>query len=102
MFARHECAASDVVVCSTHVRVSARSRFLDTNLFREKVDAREQTVTLIVSDKGRGFRPEQVQGGGLGILGMRERVELLGGRFELVSQPGEGTRIRADLPLAAT
>jgi len=71
-------------------------------LFREKVDAREQTVTLIVSDKGRGFRPEQVQGGGLGILGMRERVELLGGRFELVSQPGEGTRIRADLPLAAT
>jgi signal transduction histidine kinase len=33
-------------------------------------------------------------------MGMRERVEVLGGRFDVISQPGGGTTIRATLPLA--
>jgi len=66
------------------------------------LDTGEHRVTLIVRDKGKGFRPEVVQSSGLGMLGMRERVELLGGRFEVVSQPGGGTQIRADLPLEAS
>ena len=53
-----------------------------------------------VSDKGPGFdvrqRPRQ---GHLGLAGMRERAELLGGRLELESSPGAGTRVRAFLPL---
>ena len=64
-----------------------------------ELNAGERSVTLIVRDEGVGFRPEMVQGSGLGILGMRERVGLLGGHFEVVSQPGAGTQIRADLPL---
>jgi signal transduction histidine kinase len=54
-----------------------------------------------VSDKGPGFdvgrRPGQ---GHLGLAGMRERAELLGGRLEVESRPGGGTRVRAYLPTA--
>jgi signal transduction histidine kinase len=53
-----------------------------------------------VSDRGGGFdvrqRPLQ---GHLGLTGMRERAELLGGRLELESSVGGGTRVRAFLPL---
>jgi signal transduction histidine kinase len=40
--------------------------------------------------------------GSLGLLGMRERVELLGGSLEVESAPGRGTRIRAVFPLSKT
>ena len=54
-----------------------------------------------VADSGPGFDPAQPLGTvHLGVAGMRERTELLGGRFELESAPGRGTRVRAWLPLA--
>jgi signal transduction histidine kinase len=57
-------------------------------------------LALEVGDTGPGFDPGQRPGEGhLGLAGMRERTELLGGRFELTSGPGIGTRIRAYLPL---
>jgi signal transduction histidine kinase len=55
-----------------------------------------------VSDKGPGFDTSRNVGQGhLGLAGMRERAELLGGRLELVSMLGAGTTVRAFLPLAA-
>ena len=41
-----------------------------------------------------------IDGGHLGLQGMRERVELLGGRFDVQSAPDKGTVVRASLPLA--
>ncbi len=53
-----------------------------------------------ISDTGQGFELDDVVGNGrLGLSGMRERVELLGGQFEVNSAPGYGTTIRAVLPL---
>ena len=64
-------------------------------------DANDGYLAVEVSDRGPGFetgtKPAQ---GHLGLAGMRERTELLGGRFELESSPGTGTRVRAFLPLA--
>jgi signal transduction histidine kinase len=57
-------------------------------------------LELTVRDLGAGFSPESVDGGRLGLLGMRERAELLGGEFHLRSQPGAGTEVRVTLPLA--
>jgi signal transduction histidine kinase len=55
-------------------------------------------VELVVSDDGAGFDRGELTAG-FGLLGMRERVELLGGRLDLDSQPGEGTRIHVRLPV---
>jgi signal transduction histidine kinase len=56
-------------------------------------------VTLEIRDDGVGFRPEEsptlVQEGHLGLIAMRERVETIGGTWELQSAPGEGTVVRA-------
>ncbi len=65
---------------------------------------RDGRVTLEVEDDGQGFdaaavRPSAADGRGFGLLGMRERIELLGGTFDLDSAPGEGTRITATLPI---
>ena len=43
------------------------------------------------------FRAEPA-GNGIGLASMRERVEMLGGTFELASSPGKGTRIRVEVP----
>jgi signal transduction histidine kinase len=59
-------------------------------------------VRLDVEDDGVGFDPaEAARRGGIGLIGMRERVAWLGGRFDVASAPGAGTRVRVELPLDA-
>lgn len=60
----------------------------------------EATLYVEIMDAGPGLSPQTaVSHGRLGLVGMRERVELLGGQFELASKPGLGTAVRASLPL---
>ena len=59
-------------------------------------------VTLIVEDDGKGFdKPvtSAVNDGHWGLLGMKERAEMMGGKFGLSSRPGKGTRITVHLPV---
>lgn len=58
-------------------------------------------LELAISDDGPGFiwNESVVWDGHLGIIGMRERVESLGGIFRVESAPGEGTKVLARLPL---
>lgn len=60
-------------------------------------------LVLSISDKGKGFDPGAPPVGDLrprlGIQGMRERIELLGGTFRVLSAPGKGTVVEARLPL---
>jgi two-component system sensor histidine kinase UhpB len=57
-------------------------------------------ITLVVADNGRGL-PAQPSPRGLGLLGAGERAAALGGRFDIHSQPGHGTRLRLWLPRGA-
>jgi signal transduction histidine kinase len=57
----------------------------------------ETTIELTIRDDGAGFDPER-KTDGFGVLGMRERAELLHGTLEVDSSPGEGTVVRASLP----
>jgi signal transduction histidine kinase len=50
-----------------------------------------------VSDDGQGFDPQRTRG--LGILGMEERVKRLGGSLAVKSAAGQGTVLKAELPL---
>jgi signal transduction histidine kinase len=56
-------------------------------------------VTLTVRDTGIGFDPAAPRGERLGLLGMRERSELLGGTFAVKTAPGKGTEIEVVIPL---
>ncbi|HZR95755.1 MAG TPA: GAF domain-containing protein [Gaiellaceae bacterium] len=58
------------------------------------------SVSVVVEDDGVGFEPSKTREGGLGLVGMRERVTLLGGRFEIESRPGYGTTFVVEVPLA--
>jgi PAS domain S-box-containing protein len=57
-------------------------------------------LTLEIKDDGQGFDPQQTFPGHLGLQSMRERVEKLGGRFELESAAGQGTTVRVWVPVA--
>ena len=74
----------------------------ETVLVACNVSANE--LTIEIEDDGTGFDPEEVRqprenGQGLGLLGMRERLSLLGGTCSVESQPGQGTRVLIRLPL---
>lgn len=62
-----------------------------------QVEADQLHMTL--EDSGIGFDTWQRDASRLGILGMRERTELLGGQFSLSSAPGSGTRVEVSIPL---
>jgi signal transduction histidine kinase len=51
-------------------------------------------LKLTISDDGKGFDPDSVGSGGIGLANMKRRISLIGGRFDLASQPGGGTRLQ--------
>ena len=59
---------------------------------------KDASVTAVIEDDGRGFDPANTREGGFGLLGMRERVELIGGRLD-VEANGAGTTIVAEVPV---
>jgi signal transduction histidine kinase len=82
---------------------------------RKHAGAREATVTMtsdgvgqlrvVIADDGQGFTPGRQWNGkarALGLTSMRERVEALGGTFQVNSQPGSGTQVTATIPLPPT
>ncbi len=56
-------------------------------------------VRLVIEDDGAGIDPADSNESGYGLLGMRERATRLGGTLSIESQPGEGTRVQAHIPL---
>jgi signal transduction histidine kinase len=64
-----------------------------------KVTCTPSGAVAVVSDDGVGFSVE-TSNTGLGVLGIRERVRELRGKFSVSSEPGKGTRLEVSLPLA--
>lgn len=64
------------------------------------LDTRGERVILEISDNGRGFAPDEPHAG-LGLAGMRERGERLGGTLTVLSRPGRGTSVRLTAPLTS-
>ena len=66
------------------------------------LSATPEQLQLRVSDRGPGFDPHGAQGSGrLGLAGMRERAEMLGGRFDVDSSVGSGTTVLVSWPVSA-
>jgi signal transduction histidine kinase len=83
----------------TNVARHAGARRVQVHLRKDGPELR-----LSIRDDGQGFdvpaaRRKAAGGGSLGLLGMQERVLLLGGQMEIESAPGQGTLVRARFPL---
>lgn len=91
----------------TNIAKHANSQHVQINLILESDDYNPgKRVVLKIQDDGRGFQmqpPKRIWDGAeshLGLLGMRERVESLGGLLVLWSEPGKGTLVCASVPLS--
>jgi signal transduction histidine kinase len=58
----------------------------------------DEAILIDVADDGRGFDPGSARAG-VGLSAMRERVEGLGGKIEIRSRPGEGTKVMVRVPV---
>ena len=67
-----------------------------------RLERGEGRLVVSVEDDGRGFAVDEVRaaGRGLGLFGMNERAAYLGGTVEVRSEPGRGTRVLAEIPVA--
>lgn len=65
------------------------------------VERRQQAIVAVVEDDGQGFDAEQIhRDGRLGLIGIRERADILGGRVMIESAQGRGTSLFIWIPLA--
>jgi signal transduction histidine kinase len=80
----------------TNVALHARARHVRIGL-----NASNGTLRAVVQDDGIGMKPYDAsrQGQGLGLLGMRERIERAGGVLRIRSRQGRGTRLVAEIPM---
>jgi signal transduction histidine kinase len=79
----------------TNVLRHAAAEHVGVELYRA-----DRRLVLTVEDDGVGFDPAE-RSQGVGLVGMRERAELVGGSLELDSEPGMGSQVRLEIPLAA-
>ena len=82
----------------TNVRKHARAREVTVTLTSIEPDQ----LKIVIADDGQGFAPNNQRNGKarpLGLTSMRERVEALGGTFQVNSQPGSGTQVMATIPI---
>jgi PAS domain S-box-containing protein len=82
----------------TNVARHARASTAEVKI--QKVDG---CICMKIKDDGKGFEKERVlsarRGQRLGLLGMRERLDMVGGKFTVTSRPSKGTTVLAQVPL---
>lgn len=64
-----------------------------------KVEWLKQKINIIVKDNGKGFDPNEAKEKSFGLIGMRERVDLLDGTMKIISSPGKGATILFSIPI---
>ncbi|PZW70142.1 PAS domain S-box-containing protein [Pseudomonas sp. URMO17WK12:I1] len=75
-------------------------RHAEAHTVTVRLELQGDSLCLSISDDGRGFDPVGVRADSFGLVGMRERVLMLGGQLNLDSRPGEGTLLRVRVPLS--
>lgn len=78
------------------------ARHSQATLVKVHLDITDNAVKLVVDDNGKGFDPDIINhGNSLGLKLIKDRVEMLGGKFEIDSTIGKGTRITFSVPAGA-
>lgn len=66
---------------------------------RLEMIATPETLSLAIVDDGTGFNPDDIPADRYGLVGINERVHLMGGKLDLQSAPEAGTRLKVTIPL---
>lgn len=83
----------------TNAARHAGARNITIRVWRDVASAEApDAITFSVTDDGRGMNPN-IPHAGLGLIGMRERVEMLNGKWSVATAPGQGLRITARIPI---
>ncbi len=77
------------------------ARYAEAKRVRISATRGNDTITLTITDDGRGFDTKTVGRGSFGLLGMRERLAALGGHLSIDSAPNRGTSLIVSLPINA-
>jgi signal transduction histidine kinase len=102
MQAEPDATATGALLRVAQEALSNAARHADASQIDVSAEVTPQHALLAVRDNGIGFKaaPElSALGGHWGLLGMRERIEALGGTFSIDSAPGRGATVTAELPL---
>jgi signal transduction histidine kinase len=78
----------------TNVRRHSESENVQVDLIKKS-----DVIQIEIEDWGVGFDPENTSGDCFGLVGIQERVRMLGGNAIIDSEPGKGTRVVVKLPL---
>ncbi|MDZ5784079.1 sensor histidine kinase [Marinococcus luteus] len=69
------------------------------DLLRVQLEQRPTSITILIKDDGKGFDVQKERDKSFGLLGMRERVNALGGELTIDSVVGQGTRVKVFVPV---
>lgn len=79
------------------------SRHAQASQVHVQIERRDGVVCMTIKDDGKGFPAERTlhskKNKRLGLLGMRERLDMVGGKFSVISGVGKGTEVTAQIPL---
>ncbi|SDO37693.1 two-component system, NarL family, sensor histidine kinase DegS [Alkalicoccus daliensis] len=73
----------------------------DASLIQVKIDVKQDLITAVIKDDGKGFDMTQKKEGSFGLIGMKERINMLDGKINIDSKPGRGTLIIVQIPIDA-
>jgi len=82
-----------------HEALNNVARHAHARLVKMWLDVTADQVHLVVEDDGRGFDPAQAPKDHFGLIGINERVKLIGGELKLETSPNKGTRVEVSVPV---
>jgi NarL family two-component system sensor histidine kinase YdfH len=89
-----ETLARTVAEALVNIANHARAKNVEVN-----IRMKEESLSVTIQDDGRGFEASSIPSGHYGILGMKERIRLVNGNFEIQSQNGKGTVLKIEVPV---
>jgi two-component system, NarL family, sensor kinase len=96
-FRRHDRSVEAAVYLCCLEAMHNASRHADASTLRVELCDGHGTLAFVVADDGVGFDPANAEAGA-GLTNMRDRIEALGGRFEITATPGGGVTVRGWVP----
>lgn len=89
----------EIVVRNVAEGLTNIGRHAQAQKVKVSVSTEADVLVVTVQDDGQGFDPVGIPSGHYGLLGIRERIRLLGGKLDIWSKPGEGTRMEMRIPI---